>query len=117
MKVSTALFRMFLAACCAFFALAAEAILAAFFNWIGFTWPERLLLKPGENLYLFLVEQGFYAYSGQLLVDMVFAVKLDLVLNFLLLVWIFFSFPGLLERWNPVKVSPQKLDGKYGELK
>ena len=95
----------------------AEFLFAALLNGIGFGWPLRLLFDPGEKLYLYLLTNGFYSSSNDLLVDMNFALKLDFVVNFLLFVWIFFSFPNLLERWIPAKANLGELGIKNSDMK
>jgi hypothetical protein len=104
---------MFLSACCASAALATEFLFAGICNWVGFGQPLRLLLSPGTNLYWLLVKRGFYAYPSGLLIDMGFALKFDLILNFLFFVWLLFSFPDFLQRWSPFKTGLRKLENKY----
>ena len=107
MTIATALVRVLLSAFYALLALLLEFLIAGLFNWVGFAWPLRMLLDPGQNLYWFLVERGFYAYSSRLFVDTGFALKFDWVLNFLLFVWLFFSFPSLLKGWSSLGESRQ----------
>jgi hypothetical protein len=105
--------RLFFSACLALLALVAEFLFAGFFNWLGFAWPLRLLLDPGQNLYSYLVTHGFYGYSDQLLADMIFALKFDFVLNFLLFVWVLFSFPSSIERWIPTITHPKGVEANW----
>jgi hypothetical protein len=116
--IKKALFLLFASVFSAIVALFMEFSCATLLNWIGFGWPAHLLLDPGENFYQFLLAQGFYSYSSNLFSsDMVFAVKLDLVLNFLFFVWFFFSFPDLPSRWIPQRAEPRKSEHQPSWMK
>jgi hypothetical protein len=41
---------------------------------------------------------------------MTFALKFNFFLNFLLFVWILFSFPSLIERWIPTLTNPKVVE-------
>ena len=84
MTIRKALILILVSAFSAIVAFFVEFSCAALLSWVGFGWPVRMLLYPGENLYRYLLSQGFYPHSSKLFIDMIFALKFDLVLNFLL---------------------------------
>jgi len=110
MTIKKTLSGLFLSALFALVALFVEFLGAALLNFMGFGWPLHLFLDPGANLYAYLVAHGFYPYSGKLLIDLDFAVKFDLVLDFLFFAWLFFSFPDLPKKWISLKINPGKFE-------
>jgi hypothetical protein len=117
MTIRKALILILVSAFSAIVAFFVEFSCAALLSWVGFGWPVRMLLYPGENLYRYLLSQGFYPHSSKLFIDMIFALKFDLVLNFLLFVWLFFSFPDLPRRLIPLKAEPRKPENQPSWMK